>query len=133
MKTLRTILFGALFFVLACGVAPSVLQAAHSVVLTWTAPASMPTGSYVNIYRGTTAGGEAATPINTQGINPTDLTYTDSNVLANTKYFYVAKQCAIDISTSQPVCSPPSNEAPATVPLASGDLATVVGLGAVGK
>lgn len=133
MRTLRTILFSAMVFALACGVGPSLLQAAHSVTLTWTAPTSMPTGSYINIYRGEASGSESATPINTQGINPTSLTYTDSNVLANTHYYYVAKQCAVDLSTNQPVCSAASNEASTIVPLASGDLATVVGLAAAGK
>ncbi len=133
-KALRRFWPAVLFVTLvSCGIGSPPILAAHSVVLTWTAPTSMPTGSYINIYRGTTSGGEAVTAINSSGISPTSLTYTDSNVLANTKYYYIAKQCDIDISSNTEVCSAASNEASATVPLSSGDLAIVVGLGAVGK
>jgi hypothetical protein len=119
-------------FLLACG-GGTVLFAQHSVTLTWTAPTSMPSGSYINIYRGTAAGAETSTPINPSDIAATTTTYTDSNVLANTKYYYIAKQCDVDISTNQPVCSAPSNEASATVPMLSTDLAAPAVLGAVGK
>lgn len=118
-------------FMIACGWTPSPIFA-HDVVLTWTAPTIMPAGSYINIYRGDASGAESATPINPQGIKPTLLTFTDSNVLPNAKYYYIAKQCAIDLSTNKEVCSAASNEASTIVPLGSGDLATVV-LGAVGK
>jgi|SRR5690348_11588606 len=109
------------------------VMAQHNVVLTWTAPTSSPSGAYINIYRGITAGGESTTPINSTGIKVTVNTYTDSAVTANTKYFYTAKQCATDLSSGTEVCSPPTNEATATVPLLSTDLPTIVGLGAVGK
>lgn len=108
-------------------------QSGHGVNLNWTAPTVIPTGAYINIYRGTAAGGEAPTAINSTGINPTALAFTDSNVLANTKYFYIARECDIDLATSKEVCSSPSNEASATVPLGSADLTAPASLGAVGK
>src|SRR5690348_1669494 len=113
--------------------APVSAQSGHGVSLTWTAPTVIPTGAYINIYRGTAAGAEAPATINPTGLNPTSLAYTDSNVLANTKYFYIARECDVDLATSKEVCSSPSNEASATVPLGSADLAAPASLGAVGK
>jgi hypothetical protein len=121
-----------LLFLMACGGSGSTLFAAHSVTLTWTPPTSMATGSYINIYRGSVAGQEGAAPINSTGIATTIMTFTDSSVSANTTYFYTAKQCVLD-QTKQEVCSGPSNEASATVPLASGDLTAPAALGAVAK
>lgn len=118
--------------IMACGMGPLPL-AAHDVTLTWTAPTTMPAGSYINIYRGTTSGAESATPINAAGINPASLTYDDSSVLPNAKYFYVAKQCVIDLASSKEVCSAPSNEASTIVPMSSSDLAPPAMLGAIGK
>lgn len=128
MKTL-SLLIAALTLAAATALA----QSGHGVNLTWTAPTVIPTGAYINIYRGTAAGGEAPAPINPTGINPTSLAYADSNVLANTKYFYIARECDIDLATSKEVCSAPSNEASATVPLGSADLTAPASLGAVGK
>jgi fibronectin type 3 domain-containing protein len=53
-----------------------------SVTLSWTAPAGA--ASY-NVYRGTTAGGESATPIATGVVAAS---YTDSGLTNGTKYFY---------------------------------------------
>lgn len=108
-------------------------QTSHNVLLNWVAPTNPIGGEYVNIYRGTTTGGESATPINTAGIKISTLTFTDINVVANTTYFYVAKGCAINLVTNSEVCSAPSNEVSVTVPLASGDLSSPTSLGAVGK
>jgi len=36
---------------------------AHYMTLTWTAPTDQPSGSYINVYRGTAAGGESTTAI----------------------------------------------------------------------
>jgi hypothetical protein len=120
-------------FLVACGGGAQLMFGAHSVTLTWTPPVNQPAGSYINIYRGTAAGAESGTPLNPAHIATTTTTFQDDNVQGNAKYYYTAKQCAVDLSTNAEVCSAPSNEASATVPLVSGDLSTVVSLGAVGK
>ncbi len=131
---MRKILIASIaLMLLAVAAMPANAQSGHAVDLTWTAPAVIPTGAYINIYRGTATGAEATTPINPTGINPASLAYTDSNVLANTKYFYIARECDVDLATSKEVCSSPSNEASATVPLGSADLTAPGSLGAVGK
>jgi len=118
-------------FIFACSTGPVV--AAHSVDLSWTKPTLIPAGSYINIYRGTAAGTESATPINISGIDVNSTTYTDNNVAANGTYYYTAKQCAIDNSTQKEVCSAPSNEAPAIVSMTGSDLGTVGTLSATPK
>lgn len=78
----------------------------HSVVLTW--DASPTTGVTYNVFRGTAAGAEGTTPINTSPL--TALTYTDANVASGTGYYYTVE--AVDSGGS----SGPSNEAAAKIP-----------------
>jgi hypothetical protein len=80
----------------------------HDVILTWTASTSAGVIGY-NVHRGTTSGGESATPLNSSPINGT--TYTDEIVQAGRTYYYVVTAVAWD-----GVTSPKSNEASATVP-----------------
>jgi hypothetical protein len=83
----------------------------HDVILSWTAsPTSGVVGYYV--FRGTTAGGESTTPLNSSPATTINLTYVDSNVTANTTYYYVVTAVASDGVTQ----SAPSNEASAHVP-----------------
>ena len=82
------------------------------IVLTWTASPSSGTVSYY-IYRGTSAGGEGTTPLNSTAVSGT--AYTDANVTSGTKYYYVVVAVASNGVTLSPA-SPPSNEASATVP-----------------
>ncbi len=116
--------FGVCLAAIAILVSPQVAQGAtgHGVDLTWTASTSVVTGLGYNVYRGTVAGAESATPVNTTLITST--AWSDANVTPNTTYYYVVKAC---VGT---VCSGPSNEAAATVPLVSGDLSAPTGLGA---
>ena len=80
----------------------------HDVVLTWSASPSTTVMGY-NVYRGTTAGGESYTPLNSTPINGT--TYVDADVTAGTEYFYVLTSV-----TSGAVESGRSNETSVTVP-----------------
>jgi fibronectin type 3 domain-containing protein len=90
--------------------APSGLVASGGsgqVVLSWSAPASDGGAAITgyNIYRGTTPGGESATPVAT-GVNLTS--FTDTGVTNGTTYYYtVAAVNAVGISA-------PSSEASAT-------------------
>ncbi len=79
----------------------------HDVVLSWTAS---PSGGVIgyNIYRGTTSGGESATPLNSSPLSGTE--FTDENVTAGTEYFYTVTAAT---SGSQ---SAASSETSATVP-----------------
>lgn len=98
-----------LLFLLLCNVI-SVAQAKHKVTLSFTAPTGTGITGY-NMYRGTTAGGESTTPLNSVPFTTT--TYVDTTVVALTQYFYVVKAvCASCI----PSLSGPSNEVSATVP-----------------
>jgi len=88
--------------------APSGLTASANsssqITLAWNAVGGA-TG--YNIYRGTSAGGEGASPIN--GSSPlTATTYTDSGLSAATRYFYIA------IAINSAGSSAASNEANAT-------------------
>ena len=78
----------------------------HSVVLTWSA--SPTNGVTYNVFRGTSSGGEGATPVNTSPI--TTLTFTDTNVTPGTTYYYTVE--AVDSGGS----SDPSNEVSAAIP-----------------
>ena len=79
---------------------------AHSVVLSWNAS---PTGGVTyNVFRGSSPGGEGATPINTSPINL--LTFTDTSVTPGGSYYYTVE--AVNSAGS----SAPSNEAPAAIP-----------------
>ena len=62
---------------------PAATAGPGQVVLTWTAPTGAVT---YDVYRGTAAGGEAATPIATGLTAPT---YTDAAVAPGTAYYYV--------------------------------------------
>ena len=93
---------------------PQNLQAnasASSIVLSWDASTqgTYPIAGYA-IYRGTTAGGESSTPIDTVSASVT--TYTDTNVTQGTTYYYYVK--AFD-NQDPPNYSAPSNEVSATV------------------
>ena len=81
----------------------------HDVILSWTASATSGLDGY-NVYRGTTSGGESATPLNSTPTNGT--TYTDENVIAGTTYYYLVTAIASDGVTA----SAASNETSATVP-----------------
>ena len=93
------------------------LAGEKQVSLSWTAPAGV-NGATYNVYRGTAAGGEAATPIVT-GLTAT--TYTDSSLTDGTAYFYTVKTVASGGS------SVPSNEASATPFLAAPTALTETG------
>lgn len=98
-------------------VAPTDLAAtanATQIDLTWTPPASTVDLTY-NVYRGTTAGGEDATPL-ASGL--TSATFSDTTALAGTTYYYTVT--ADDSGPSNTVFSlsgesAPSNEASASV------------------
>ncbi len=92
----------------------------HNSVLTWTAPAQTVSGMFYNAYRGTAAGAESTTPINSSPITQT--TYTDTAVQANGTYFYIVKACAVSAADGSTVCGAPSNEATDTIPLLGTDL-----------
>jgi hypothetical protein len=81
----------------------------HDVILSWT-PSTTPGVAGYNVFRGTAAAGESATPLNSTPIDGT--TYTDENVTAGTTYYYVVTAVAADDVTQ----SADSNEASATVP-----------------
>ena len=81
----------------------------HDVILTWTASTTSGILGYY-IYRGTSAGGESTTPLNTTPVSA--ITYVDTNVTAGTKYYYVVTAVASNGTTQ----SAASNEASATVP-----------------
>jgi hypothetical protein len=99
---------------------------AHGVTLVWTASTSTYTGLGYNVYRGSASGAEAATPVNsallTAACTGTSCTYTDSNVTAQSSYYYTVAACVAS------TCSAMSNEASATVPLAGGDINAPSGL-----
>jgi hypothetical protein len=81
----------------------------HDITLAWTGSTSSGVAGY-NLYRGTTSGGESATPINCSLITVT--TYTDSNVQAGQTYYYILKAVGSDDSNQ----SADSSEASTTVP-----------------
>jgi hypothetical protein len=81
----------------------------HDVILTWTDSATPGVIGY-NVYRGTSSGGENATPLNSTPTN--SATYTDQNVTAGATYYYVVTAVASGGAT----VSTASNEAPAIVP-----------------
>ncbi|MDR3676720.1 MAG: choice-of-anchor D domain-containing protein [Acidobacteriota bacterium] len=81
----------------------------HDVILAWTASTTSGILGYY-IYRGTSAGAESTTPLNTTPVSA--ITYVDTNVTAGTKYYYVVTAVASNGTTQ----SAASNEASATVP-----------------
>lgn len=90
--------------------APTNLTAAgvssSEIDLAWTAATGTVTG--YNVFRGTAAGGESSTPINTTPLSSSTTSYHDTSVTTGTTYFYVVQ--AINNTGSSPV----SNEANAT-------------------
>ncbi len=82
--------------------------ATNDVHLTWTAPTSTITG--YNIFRGTTAGGESTTPINSTPLAATATSFDDLTATAGGTFFYTVE--AVDGSSP----SAASNEASATTP-----------------
>jgi fibronectin type 3 domain-containing protein len=84
------------------------LTVSHDVVLTWTASATATVVGY-DVYRGTTSGGEGATPLNASPVKGT--TYTDSPVTAGATYYYIVTAVG-----ANGVQSAKSDEAKATVP-----------------
>jgi fibronectin type 3 domain-containing protein len=94
-------------------VAPSAPQSlaasagSGSVSLTWMPPASNGGASVTgyNVYRGTSAGGESATPVAT---SVTTTSFTDASVVNGTTYYYTV--AAVNSAGT----SPPSNETSAT-------------------
>jgi len=86
------------------------------VTLSWTA--STGASSY-NVYRGTTAGGEGATPIQT---NVTNLSYPDTAVTNGTTYYYVvtAVNAGGESSKSNEASATPSTGGTSTVRVNSG-------------
>jgi fibronectin type 3 domain-containing protein len=122
----------------ASPVAPSAPQSlaatagSGSVSLTWTPPTSNGGAAVTgyNVYRGTSAGGESATPITT---NVTGTSFTDTTVSNGTTYYY--KVAAVNSAG----VSPQSNEASATpvavqatVPSPPQSLTAKAGNGSVG-
>ena len=81
----------------------------HDVILSWTASTTAGVVGY-NVYRGTTSGGESATPLNSSPINGT--TYSDETVQAGQTYYYVVTAVASDDGTQ----SAYSNQTSSTVP-----------------
>jgi len=81
----------------------------HDIILTWTASSSSGVAGYY-VYRGTTAGGESATPLNSTPIIGT--TYFDESVQAGGTYYYLVTAVSSDGTTQ----SADSNEASAMVP-----------------
>jgi ribosomal protein S8E len=63
----------------------------HDAILSWAASTTPGVVGY-NVYRGTTSGGESATPLNSSPINGT--TYTDATVQAGQTYYYVTRAVA---------------------------------------
>jgi titin len=91
--------------------APTALTAStkssSEIDLSWTAPASGTVTGY-NIYRGTLAGGESATPLNATPLSASTTTFQDTAVQTGNTYFYVV-QAIINGAPSKA-----SNEASAT-------------------
>jgi hypothetical protein len=82
---------------------------AHDVVLTWTGSGSAGVLGYY-VYRGTASGEESTTPLNSTPVDA--VTYTDSNVTAGQKYYYVVTAVGSNGTTR----SAKSTEVSATVP-----------------
>lgn len=89
----------------------------HSVSLKWTD--STTAGAQYNVLRGTTAGGESATPINSTPLAAGITAFTDASVTGGGVYFYeVVAVCPSGGGCPAGVVgtSAPSNEVSVTVP-----------------
>ena len=84
----------------------SATAAAGGINLAWTAPGGTVTG--YNVYRGTAAGGESSTPLNSAPLAGSATSFTDATAVAGNKYFYTVK------SINNGAVSSASNEANAT-------------------
>ena len=91
---------------------------AHQAVISWTAsaPVSGVTVAGYNVYRATSAGGEAGTSAINGTTLVTSATFTDTSVTSGTKYFYVVaaqsttgNQSAFSNESSGTVPSNPTN------------------------
>ncbi len=80
--------------------------------LAWTAAGSGTTG--YNIYRGTVAGGESTTPLNSAPLSAGATSYQDTTALAGNTYFYVVK--AISGSTVSAATGKLRSRSPAAAP-----------------
>lgn len=88
---------------------------AHQVNLSWVAnpnPSTCAGTLGYNVYRGNTAGGETAIPLNSNFLI-LSTTYLDVGVASLQAYFYVVKTSC---STAFPILSVASNEVTSTVP-----------------
>ncbi len=83
--------------------------------LSWTAGSGTVTG--YNVFRGTSAGGESTTPLNSTPLSSSQTTYQDTTVTAGTTYYYVVE--AVNSTGS----SPNSNEQNAAAASTSGPAA----------
>ena len=81
-------------------------QGCHFISLNWVPSTSSGVTGY-NIYRGTSAGGESATPLNSGG-PVSGTSYTDVNTVSGTTYYYIIK------ATNGSSESVPSTESSAT-------------------
>jgi hypothetical protein len=90
---------------------------AHFVTLNWQAPAVGPTPTSYDVFRGTAAGKENATPLAT-GITATTYVDNDPGLVEGQTYFYYVE--AVDAAGA----SVPSAEANATIPFAIPDAPT---------
>ncbi len=84
--------------------------------MSWTAATGSVTG--YNVYRGTTAGGESATPINSSPLPASATSYADPTAVGGSTYYYVVK------AINGLAISPASNEAGVAMPT-SGAVTTV--------
>jgi hypothetical protein len=85
------------------------VEGTSEVDLLWVGAGGSVTG--YDVYRGTTAGGESTTPINSSPLSATATSYADTTVQQGNTYFYVVK--ALDGDD----VSPASNEATASLPI----------------
>jgi len=92
--------------------APASLKATAanaSAALTWTAPAFNDSGSAItgyNVYQGTSAGHESATPVNAKPLSAATRTYTVTKLKNGTKYYFTVKAInAVGTSAASPEAS----------------------------
>jgi len=65
-------------------------QGGHSITLSWTNPTSGTPATSVDVFRGTAAGAESATPV--ANVASPGTSYVDTNGVAGVTYFYVVKE-----------------------------------------